>query len=476
MMRRSTTHGWTAVPLAVLGLLAALLALPTAAAAADVGTLSGTAYGTGGIGVEGVSVMASHRDAQGLWQGVLRSTTDAQGRWSMELPAGSYKVLFEDDRHGRYLNVHYGGADEFDEENATVVKVEAGLTTGGVDVQLQPAARVEGRVTSRAGWGIGAATVAALQRRETPTGLSWVVAQNGYTSPDGTFVVSNLEAGTYRLRFSKPGYLTEHYGGAEGVDDVAQAVDVVLDAGGQATADAVLDRGSSIAGSVTIPAGGRPLSGFVNVVALQDGRWETVASALVDDDIRTYYVAGLKEGTYKIAAGTFDQAYALRYHPLSASPEGGQPFVIADRQSAVTGVDFDLGVAPPGPADPPAVVPPGTAPPVAPVPPVATPAPPTEQSPPTDQSPPRFDRAPRLKGKATVGRRLRVLRVAVQPTTATLRYRWFADGKRIREASGPALRLSKALVGRRISLRLVAASPGGRTVVRLSAPGRVRAR
>lgn len=87
------------------------------------------------------------------------------------------------------------------------------------------------------------------------------------------------------------------------------------------------------------------------------------------------------------------------------------------------------------------------------------------------------ERRPKIKGKARVGRTLKVTKGAWSPTEVTLRYRWYAGRKRVPGAVGRRLRLTRKLQGRRVRVRVVATTPGASSVVVFSKrTGRVRAR
>ena len=68
---------------------------------------------------------------------------------------------------------------------------------------------------------------------------------------------------------------------------------------------------------------------------------------------------------------------------------------------------------------------------------------------------------PRLKGTARVGERLRVKPGLWQPIGAvTFRYRWYADGRRVRGARGERLPLVSTLTGTRIVCVVTGSAPG----------------
>ncbi|UDY25254.1 tyrosine-protein phosphatase [Nocardioides sp. Kera G14] len=66
--------------------------------------------------------------------------------------------------------------------------------------------------------------------------------------------------------------------------------------------------------------------------------------------------------------------------------------------------------------------------------------------------------APRIKGKGKVGSTLSGL--ATRPAGATLSYQWLANGRAIRGATKARLRVTKSLKGKKVALRITAATAG----------------
>lgn len=83
--------------------------------------------------------------------------------------------------------------------------------------------------------------------------------------------------------------------------------------------------------------------------------------------------------------------------------------------------------------------------------------------------------APRVRGTARVGTTLRALPGTWTPTPTRTAYRWLADDKAIRKATKARLRLSPALRGARIKVRITLSAPGTTTrAVTVKVRGRVR--
>ena len=81
---------------------------------------------------------------------------------------------------------------------------------------------------------------------------------------------------------------------------------------------------------------------------------------------------------------------------------------------------------------------------------------------------------PKLKGKAKVGKTLRVTRGQWSTETVKLRYVWLVNGKKLTGAEGRTLKVTGKLRGKRISVRVVATAPGlDRAVVKTAATPKV---
>ena len=68
---------------------------------------------------------------------------------------------------------------------------------------------------------------------------------------------------------------------------------------------------------------------------------------------------------------------------------------------------------------------------------------------------------PKIKGAAEVGKRLRVV-TGAWPDGVQLKIQWYADGERIRGATGKKLLLAQSLRGKRISVKVTGTKQGYR--------------
>ena len=154
---------------------------------------------------------------------------------------------------GSHLSEFWDNAPNVQE--ATDISLGAAETASGTDAQLATGSRITGRVTGPGGGALANATVSVYTKSES--GNYWT--QGRYwatTSSDGSYEVSRLPAGTYRLGFVAPlggSHLAEFWDDAATID---AARDIMV--GQSATVagkDAQLGAASKITGKVTGPDG-----------------------------------------------------------------------------------------------------------------------------------------------------------------------------------------------------------------------------
>lgn len=272
------------------------------AAVGDPGTISGTVTGSGAP-LDSIYV-AAYEQVNGEWAYVEAdggsAVTDETGSYTLTLPeGGSYRLGFEDYGTGDHLGEYYEDAATVDE--ATTVQVAATPTT--VDVDLDVASHISGTVTGPGGVPAADAWVQVYEERTYDDGFTqWVYAGVGTTvSADGTYDVSGLEAGTYRIGFEGAdlGLANEYY------DDkvsVALAEDVVTGPTAPATGvDAVLVPEATISGRVTGADGTAVADAGVMAYPVDGSDWNYDTSYARTAPDGTYTLAGLPAGTYRVA-------------------------------------------------------------------------------------------------------------------------------------------------------------------------------
>lgn len=235
------------------------------------------------------------------WDYLDDVTTGPDGSYDTgALPAGTYRLGFFGG--GDYLVEYWDDAATLGD--ATDIEVAAGQVVGGTDAQLATAGHITGTVTGPGGAGVEYVAVVAYQW--DPDQGSWDWADYTTTWTDGSYDLSGLPSGTYRLGFfdDHDRYLSEFWDDATWIED---ATDIPVTAGGTVSGkDAELAPGGHITGTVT-GLGGGPLEGIdVDVYAWdsEEKYWDWAGSTWTDED-GTYDVAGLPTGRYRI--GFYDE-------------------------------------------------------------------------------------------------------------------------------------------------------------------------
>ena len=317
--------------------------------------------------------------------------------------------------------------------------------------------RIKGTVVSTSGAGLAGIVVTTLA---DPTGTGeWVAVDDAVTGVDGKYNVGKLDDGWYRVRFDDPtgAYTGEFYDDAARIED-ATPVDLTL--GGMPTlAIAELEAATHLAGTVTGADGAGIAGAEVTTYVMQAGAWAPFRSLVAGPD-GAYDFAALPTGDYTL--GFRD--------PVSGVTEywDDQESIADATAVAVPGdqrYDAQLATPVPDPTTPDPTTPVPTTPdPTTPAPTGTTPlaAVPTATVPAAAVL--TVLSKPRVKGRAEVGRRLRVTLGTWSLASVTTKVQWLANGKVLEHATKKRMRLTSKLRGKRISVRVVASAPGATPV------------
>lgn len=257
---------------------------------AGAGSISGVVTDTTGAPAPFVYVALYRASTDGVSDWVTSMSTDASGSYSLTgLRAGDYKVLFS--ARDSLLSEWYD--DAHDVSSATAVTVQAGSTTS-VDGELAVGATIAGVVTDEAGQPVENVSVWARPTDSDgtrfPTGVS--------TSPDGSYSLSGLVPGDYRVQFETDQAATNVAG--EWWNDAeteAAATVLTLEAGEVfGGISPVLSPGAGISGVVR-DGSGTPLSDAQVTLHAVDGTW--LANAWTGPD-GSYRFQGLDAGSYRL--------------------------------------------------------------------------------------------------------------------------------------------------------------------------------
>lgn len=282
------------------GSTAAVLTASTQATGRDVvltreSRLAGRVTNPGGVGLNGVQVVA-YRRVEGELVQVTGTSTNGTGHYEVGgLPAGTYVLGFEQ-LSGDHVSAFLGEFGPVDDEgDAREIPVAAEATVNGLDVPLTPKATIAGFVSDAATGAPAQATVTAYRLIDG----EWQAVASGGTGIFG---------GSYSLKVFAP----HHYRiGVVGTDayhpefwsdsaTVRGAGDFPVP-GGTVPLDFALTPKGAIAGTITKP-GGAPYVGVCaqawHVVPEAD-RWERAGVGCAGSD-GTYKITGLDADTYKV--------------------------------------------------------------------------------------------------------------------------------------------------------------------------------
>jgi hypothetical protein len=146
--------------------------------------IRGTVTGPGGSTPADVCVYADSGD---YWS----FTETTTGDYRLEgLPAGAYKIEFDDCYDGTLATAYYGGATRSDQ--ATPVTVAAGATVTGKNVQMVAGASISGTISNASGARLDNACAEVYN-----DGYDVL----GYVDENGRYEVRGLPVGTYRVMF-----------------------------------------------------------------------------------------------------------------------------------------------------------------------------------------------------------------------------------------------------------------------------------
>ncbi|MCW2497125.1 carboxypeptidase-like regulatory domain-containing protein [Jatrophihabitans sp.] len=362
-----------ATPIALVsGQHVAISAALDAAPTPPSGSISGTVVGVHGKAVRNANVEVTFASGEPPYNfpGIVNVTTDKSGHYTASgLPNGGYDVC-----------VGPAGAEvePFDSASSspagtrsgchapTNVKVTHGAARTGINITVQAGAEISGRITDKAGHGIGGVLVeATLSENDSASfgfgeGLSIVGYDSGQivkTSANGSYSLPGLASGTYTLCFdassahgsSTAGYMSECYNDKPFIDG-GGGDDITLGTGAQRVINASLTdlrSAPSISGRVTDAKGAGVADVAIVLEAAHepiDGEGYYLSNTATGDDGR-YTVYGVSAGSLRVCAYS---DYAQGGHSaggyLDDCGASGRIDVTVGTKS-LTGVNFTMAAA-----------------------------------------------------------------------------------------------------------------------------------
>ncbi|MDP9694330.1 UNVERIFIED_ORG: hypothetical protein J2X79_001885 [Arthrobacter globiformis] len=218
---------------------------------------------------------------------VASTYTDQSGNYSVRgLTAGTYKIEFQA-MFSALLTQWYNKADSID--TATPVTVADGQTITSIDATMVRGATISGKITAPEGINLHSAQVFATRNGKIDT-----ASVNSSIDADGSYALTGLEPGTYKLMFSggQGGATDLWYGGTS--PESAKPINVVAEQTVTGI-DMTVPTGASVSGTVTGPG-----PNHYYLVSVLDAAGNTIKNGFSEADGR-YSVVGLLPGSYKVA-------------------------------------------------------------------------------------------------------------------------------------------------------------------------------
>ena len=188
---------------------------------------------------------------------------------------------------------------------ATVMMVVGLLSVSMATAQADGSGVIRGKVTRAGGVGLVGIDVTVYREVTVRGETHWESNQDAITVSGGTYSVTGLSSGNYRLEFddfASGDFVGEYYGNKDYIDD---ATDIVVQEGVPAIdKNAELARAGHITGRVTKAVGVGLADIDVTAYELVDqgdgeSSWEEFSSARTESD-GTYDVGGLATGAYRL--------------------------------------------------------------------------------------------------------------------------------------------------------------------------------
>jgi hypothetical protein len=247
------------------------------------------------------------------------------------LTAGSYKVQFSGS-DGAVLQQWYKNAATFD--TATAVAVTAGQDLTGISVTMVKAASISGKITAPAG-----VTLSRVSVNSMSTAAQSQVQQSANVAPDGTYRITGLQAGSYKIGFSgwNTGAQEQWYPNATSPD---KATVLTLTTSQDLTGiNATLVKGATISGKVTAPGGTNLTTVFVSAASVvSQGQPSQTASVAPDG---SYKITGLFAGSYKLEFSGSNEGALGQWYGNAASFDTAKAVTVTAGQD-LTGINVTL--------------------------------------------------------------------------------------------------------------------------------------
>lgn len=317
MRDRAVKFGLIVVIAMLFSALAAVGTIPAQAAPAPA-SISGTVTVPAGVDAGLVEVWAV---LDNVYEPEQSARLNPDGSYQLSgLPPASYRLKFAG-RSGALEQWYNNDSSPLTAEHVTLAD---GQQITGINATLVKAASISGTLTAPAGVSLTATRIYA-----SGSDGSWPVAA------DGTYKVVGLKAGPHTLWFSGDGNaLAQYYNNAISAET---ATAVIVAEGQDVTGiDSIMEKGASISGTVTAPAGVTLSDTRVEAIIRWEDRWTGHTTVAADG---SYHITGLPPGEYSV---NFSVSGALgQWYSSAASWRTAEAISVAEGQD-VTGIDAAL--------------------------------------------------------------------------------------------------------------------------------------
>ena len=267
-------------------------------------TLAGSVSGTvtdGSSGISGISVRI-YDSINNIYTGGAVTGTD--GTYTISrLPVGSYRVMFYSPT-GTYATQYYSNSINW--PTSPNVTVTAGNTTLNINATLSSAGSVSGTVTD------GSSGISGISVRIYDS-INNIYTGGAVTGTDGTYTISRLPVGSYRVMFYSPTgtYATQYYSNSI---NWPTSPNVTVTAGNTTlNINATLSSAGSVSGTVTDGSSG--ISGIS--VRIYDSINNIYTGGAVTGTDGTYTISRLPVGSYRVMFYSPTGTYATQYYSNS---------------------------------------------------------------------------------------------------------------------------------------------------------------
>ena len=263
------------------------------------GKISGRVFqADGATPLFGVVILAEEVNDKHL---LVKAVSDLNGAYTLPgLESGDYRISAA---FSNYFTQYYDNVTS--STAATLINVSAPGVVSNINFTLNQGGSISGRVYRADGLTpLYGASIRAIGEN------------NGYGSSDsnGDYIISGLVSGSYRIRASVSGYLTQYYDNVTS-SELASPVNVNAPVN-IPNINFKLEMGGSISGHVYQADGITPISG-VSVQAFSVSNSD--GKAATTDSDGSYAIRGLASGNYRIYTSSSD--YFTQYYNNVASSE-----------------------------------------------------------------------------------------------------------------------------------------------------------